>query len=382
MKSILKDRTVLIVADSGSQSALLYNYLVGSGLNVMVALTGEDALKIAAELQPHIIMLDVVLAGQLTGFETCRRLKRAKNTAHIPIMFITELDNTIDKMHAFAAGAVDYITKPIQSEEVLARLRAHLVIRQLHDQLQENNAQLRQEILQREELIAELDAFAHSVAHDLKTPINVMTTHAQFLHKNVLKMSTDELKKYTGNIFRNGRKATNIVDELLLLASIRTEQVAPKPLDMRRIVDEMQDRLVYLIDQYQAEMIVPQQWPVAWGHAPWVEEIWLNYCSNAIKYGGRPPKVELGATVNEDDTIKFWVKDNGAGLSPEAQQQLFIPFTRLSQVGIEGHGLGLSIVQRILKKLGGRVGVESDGVPGRGSIFSFYLPLYDSSPMD
>jgi signal transduction histidine kinase len=145
---------------------------------------------------------------------------------------------------------------------------------------------------------------------------------------------------------------------------------------MAEIVAEVQARLAYMIEEYQAEIIVPADtaWPRAWGYGPWIEEVWTNYVSNAIKYGGQPPHVELGGTVMADGWTKFWVRDNGRGLTLEEQQELFIPFTRLSQAHIEGHGLGLSIVQRIVEKLGGTVAVESKGTPGEGSIFSFTLP--------
>jgi signal transduction histidine kinase len=172
-------------------------------------------------------------------------------------------------------------------------------------------------------------------------------------------------------IARNGKKMTNIINELLLLASVRQEEVELEPVKMANIVSEAQSRLTLLIEEYQAEIIVPDDWPVALGYGPWVEEVWANYLSNAIKYGGEPPRVELGATAQTDGMVRFWVRDNGQGLTPEEQAQLFIPFTRLDQALPKGHGLGLSIVQRIVKKLSGKVGVESK--PGQGSVFSFLL---------
>jgi len=117
---------------------------------------------------------------------------------------------------------------------------------------------------------------------------------------------------------------------------------------------------------------VPDEWPLAVGYGPWIEEVWANYINNAIKYGGEPPCVRLGATAQPDGTIRFWVSDNGAGLSEEEQARLFTPFTRLDQVRARGYGLGLSIVRRIMDRLGGEVGVESRD--GEGSVFSFVLP--------
>jgi signal transduction histidine kinase len=126
--------------------------------------------------------------------------------------------------------------------------------------------------------------------------------------------------------------------------------------------------------EYQAEIIKPSEWPVVLGHAPWVEEVWANYISNAMKYGGHPPRVELGATPLPNGSVRFWVHDNGNGLSPEARAQLFIAYTRLDKLRATGHGLGLSIVKRIVEKLGGTVGLESEDEPGKGSTFSFTLP--------
>jgi signal transduction histidine kinase len=137
-------------------------------------------------------------------------------------------------------------------------------------------------------------------------------------------------------------------------------------------VAEALQGLANMVEQYQADIRTSPDWTAALGYAPWVEEVWANYISNAIKYGGRPPHIELGATAQDDGVVRFWVRDNGAGLTPEEQTRLFIPFTRLDQVRVKGHGLGLSIVRRIVEKLGGQVGVESH--VGQGSTFSFTLP--------
>jgi signal transduction histidine kinase len=147
---------------------------------------------------------------------------------------------------------------------------------------------------------------------------------------------------------------------------------------MARIVAEAVQRLSYLIEQYQARIKIAEVWPVALGHSLWVEEIWVNYLSNAIKYGGCPPQIQLGATERSNGTVRFWVRDNGPGLSPEAQARLFAPFTQVTQAHTQGYGLGLSIVKRIVDKLGGEVGVESEGIPGKGSLFTFTLPASGS----
>jgi signal transduction histidine kinase len=363
---------ILIIADTTKTLGMLFDYLRGFGFRVLVANEGESGLVIAEVVHPDIILLDVQLPG-IDGFETCRRLKANEFTRDIPIIFITALAGAVDKVRGFSLGAVDYIIKPIQSEEVLARLKTHLTIQSLQNELEQQNARLQEEIEEREKLIGELDSFAHTVAHDLKNPLGAMMNYAQFLQLYSTKMSTEELQEYGETIFRNGQRMTNIINELLLLASVRTEEITLQPLDMANIVTEARSRLAYMIEEYQAEITVPDEWPEAWGYAPWVEEIWANYLSNALKYGGEPPCVELGATVQDDGLVRFWIRDNGDGISPEMQSQLFTPFARINQVRAKGHGLGLSIVQRIVEKLSGQVGVESEGLPGQGSVFSFYL---------
>jgi signal transduction histidine kinase len=171
-------------------------------------------------------------------------------------------------------------------------------------------------------------------------------------------------------------KMTSIIDALLLLASVRQEEVNVEPLSMGAVVEAAVDRLRPTIQASRAEVAMPDAWPKALGYAPWVEEVWVNYISNAVKYGGRPdegkpPQLRLGADRGAE-VHRFWVRDRGRGLTAEEQSRLFQPFTRLGRTEAKGHGLGLSIVRRIVEKLGGGVSVESE--KGEGSTFGFTLP--------
>jgi GAF domain-containing protein len=234
---------------------------------------------------------------------------------------------------------------------------------------------LRQRTVELQARNEELDAFAHTVAHDLKTPLTSLILLSSFLEKRFDQMSGETLQDNLHMVTQSARQMGNIISELLLLASVRKmDEVEMERLDMVSIVARARGRLADMIENNQAEIIVPDDYPAAVGRGPWVEEVWVNYMSNAIKYGGRPPRVELGAAEQGDGTVRFWVRDNGSGLAMEEQARLFAPFTRLGQVDVEGHGLGLSIVRRIVEKMGGQVGVESQGVPGQGSTFFFTLP--------
>jgi signal transduction histidine kinase len=373
--------TILIVDDIPANLEVLLEVLGSSGFEVLVAVDGQSAIEQVEYAYPDIILLDVVMPG-IDGFETCRRLKENEKTREIPVIFMTALSETLDKVKGFELGAVDYITKPIHYEEVLVRVTNHLTVRNLQKRLQEQNVQLQQEIVERErveeeqqKLIGELDAFAHTVAHDLKNPLGALLRLSTSLETYHTRMSAEEMEEYLHSITRAGQKATNIIEELMILSGVRKKDVIMEPLDMGAIVAAVQQRLSFMIEEFQPEIILPDTWPVALGYDPWVEEVWANYFSNALKYGGQPPRIELGATVLEEseDLVHFWILDNGPGLTLEEQTKLFTPFTRLSQARAEGHGLGLSIVQRIIEKLGGQVGVESDGRPGLGSVFYFTL---------
>ncbi|MFP4343572.1 MAG: sensor histidine kinase [Anaerolineales bacterium] len=221
----------------------------------------------------------------------------------------------------------------------------------------------------------ELDAFAHTVAHDLRTPLSLIIGYGEFLDACLEELPAQEVRTNLGIILQTARKINSIVKELLLLASVRQmDEVQTKALDTGQIVGEVLERLQEAIGESKAEISLPESWPAAIGYASWVEEVWVNYLSNALKYGGKPPRVELGADPpsNGAGQVRFWVHDNGHGLTGEQCTQLFAQFKRLHESRAEGYGLGLSIVQRIVKKLGGEVGVESE--VGKGSTFWFTLP--------
>ncbi len=571
---------ILIVDDTPVNLSLLSRMLTAEGYQVQAAPNGAQALEAARSVFPDLILLDILMP-EMDGYEVCERLKADARTSEIPIIFISALDRTEDKIRAFAVGGVDYITKPFQAEEVAARVETHLTLRSLQKDQQFKNTQLEQEIIERiraesqrdvtvealqqrhRELVtlnkaataissdlsldnvlrtvaeqmmqaldltactlslwnreedrievwvdyntldpddidpigtiydlaaypatrrvlesgqpvmirhddptadeaelalmkeqgtlnllmlplvardqvvglveliddvqvrdytpdqihlaqslaaqaaiaienarlyetaqqelrervlaekalrkrtaelearnAELDAFAHTVAHDLKGPLSPIVGYAQVLEELYATLPEETAREYLRFIAERGIKMGNIIDELLLLANVRdVKDVGICALDMAHLVAEVQKRLAHSIEKYQAEIIVAGDWPVALGYGPWIEEVWVNYINNALKYGGRPPRIELGADPPLQGAVRFWVRDNGPGLTPEEQERLFTPFEQLHQVRAKGHGLGLSIVKRIVEKLGGQVGVESQ--PGQGCVFFFTLP--------
>lgn len=251
----------------------------------------------------------------------------------------------------------------------------------LYREVQKYNNELENRVAQRTAALQarneELDAFAHTVAHDLKMPISHMVGLAETLTNKFDALPTNDRQQYLEIIQKSGHKMASIIDALLLLAGVREMDVPLESLDMALIVDEARQRLTHLNRQYGVTVILPDEWPQALGYAPWVEEVWINYLSNGMKYGGHPPKLTLGATAVANNMIKFWIQDNGIGIPSGAREKLFVPFTQLNLRHDSGYGLGLSIVQRIVERLGGEVGAES--VPGQGGLFWFTLPAAPES---
>jgi len=248
------------------------------------------------------------------------------------------------------------------------------------------NIVLEKDETEKDRLLQDSKSFAQNVAHDLKTPLTTILGFAAMLSDAQARIPAEQQKAAFQAIVRTSLKMNNIIQELLLLAAVRQEDVKTGPVDMALVVRGAKERLWGVIADANAELTIPEasSWPAVVGYAPWIEEAWINYISNAIKYGGRPPRIELGAETNHKTLpdgrklARFWVRDNGRGLSLEDQSQLFNQFTRLDQVRAEGHGLGLSIVGRVIEKLGGEVGVDSQ--PGQGSTFFFTLPMVYIEP--
>ncbi|GAB4127924.1 MAG: hypothetical protein Fur005_43400 [Roseiflexaceae bacterium] len=215
---------------------------------------------------------------------------------------------------------------------------------------------------------AELDAFAHTVAHDLAAPLTGIVGYSELMKMAIARGSLHEIPNACNTIIRIGKKMAQIINGMLLLARVRKQSDIPKSvLSMDVIISEVEMRLAHKITEKQAVIVRPAAWPEVYSYAPWIEEVWANYLDNALKYGGQPPHITLMVDHDLPGFVRFWVCDNGPGLSVEQQAQMFNSITRFHMAQADGHGLGLSIVARIISRLGGDVGVESAVRQGHAS---------------
>lgn len=377
--------TLLLIEDNPADAHLIRTLLRQPGIGQVpsVSALGGAAFvvhhvdRIAAAV-PHLAnpSLDVVLLDlslpDSQGLESFSKVKLL--TQNTPIIILSGLDDQNVAVRAVQQGAQDYLVKGSIDTELLVRAIRYAIERQnlLIEQLQAKS-QLARQTTELQTRNAELDQFAHTVAHQVQGLLSQIIGYSSYLEMVYKELLDDEGQMVLKRILQSSHKMNNVLNEILLLANVGRDDIEVVPLDMCRLVAEACKRLALDIDEYQATIYQPEQWPVGLGYPPWVEEVWVNYISNAMKYGGDPPIMHLGATVLRNGMVRFWVKDNGVGLTQAEQEKLFTPRTRLHQTRARGEGLGLSIVRRIVEKCGGKVGVE--GEVGQGSTFWFTLPV-------
>lgn len=226
----------------------------------------------------------------------------------------------------------------------------------------------------------ELDAYSHTIAHDLKSPLSNLILKSELLVLKFGETLDPQAVQYIENIKDGGLRMNSMIDQLLWLARLRNINQALNPLEIKPIVQAAVARFDNLLTTQKITVEVAENFSSAVGHAQWVEEIFANLISNAIKYMGSEnpqPRISIRGTVQEDK-IRYEVQDTGVGITVDDQKKLFEMFTRLHTVKADGLGLGLSIALRMATKQNGQIGVTSE--PGVGSTFWFTLPAAPPAP--
>ena len=248
------------------------------------------------------------------------------------------------------------------------------LIRDAFEGFQPAEIQLCKHVAMLEEKNRDLEAYAHTVAHDLKEPLSAIILTSNLIN-NIPDLPRDELIEYLGKIRSTAYQMNTIINTLLLFAKASSENAPAEHVNMALVVANVLNRLSNLVREYQAQIDLPEFWPAASGCAPWLEEVWANYLSNALKHGGQSPRIRLGASIETDGMVRYWMRDHGPGIPVDMQARLFSPLSQTDLNTNPGHGLGLSIVRNIVEKMGGQAGCESE--LGNGSLFFFTLPARD-----
>jgi signal transduction histidine kinase len=347
--------TILIVDDTPANLGVLVETLGAAGYQLMVAEDGEEALAQTAQTQPDLILLDVMMPG-LDGFETCRQLKARAITRDIPVLFMTALSEITDKMKAFAAGGVDYITKPIEHEEALARVRTHLALRRLQRQL--------------EEQLALKDKFMRIASHDLRNPL-FMIIMAGELAKRQPGMPADAAK-YLDSIAESATHMCRVIDTFLQLKRSDATRV---DLNLVAAGAVSQQQVASVTKNIRIVVQLGEDLPPVHSEPAHAFQAVTNFLSNALKFTPRGGTITLHSRLSGRH-VRCEIHDTGPGVPTGERDQLFREHGHLTPkptAGEESHGVGLAIVKHLVESQGGAVG--ADFPAGGGSVFWFELPV-------
>ncbi len=373
--------SVFIIDDNPTNLAVLSNYLKDFGYRILVARNGDSALKKLQHVKPDIILLDVMMPG-LNGFEVCELLKADEATKEIPVIFMTALSESENKVKGFQAGAVDYVTKPLHHEEVVARLSTHLRIRDLTLSLQEQNERLQKMTDELAYLNASKDKFFSIVAHDLKSPFQALLGMSELLPMLAEKSSAAELKEMGEIIHRSAQNVFNLLQNLLQWSRLQMGRMdyEPTKIDLYELTQGNVDLLAEYAASKSVRLLndVPEN---LWVYADenMLNTVIRNLTSNAIKFTPVLGTVTIGAVKLADenaDLVEMSVADTGVGISQANINKLFqvgVNYTTLGTAKETGTGLGLIICKEMVEKNKGRIWIESE--EGHGTVVKFTVPL-------
>ncbi len=402
MPTIAKSE-ILVVDDTQTSLQLLTEILNEAGYQVRPASNGALALRSIAAKLPDLILLDVKMPN-MDGYEVCRRLKADEQYKDIPVIFISALNETHSKVKGFSVGGIDFITKPFEALEVLARVKTHLALQQMHRQLTKKNIQLQLEIIERKKAEAErleletrlhqsqkieaMGTLASGIAHDfnnLLVPILALTG----LVKKNLPPASPQLK-HLEMIAESAKKAKNLVNQILIVS--RKAPSKMHPLHSTPIVEEVLELLCTSIPTnitFQTE-IAPNL-PSIQADPAQFHQVVMNLCVNAIDAmpeGGilsvslksmpHYQFINLQQKKTQGAFVCLTVEDTGCGMKKEILEKIFDPFFTTKERGTDkGSGLGLAMVSGIMEQHDGHIEVESQ--VGVGTTFRAYFPIFLAS---
>ncbi|MEM7114269.1 MAG: response regulator [Chloroflexota bacterium] len=400
-----QSHTVLVVDDTLYSLKMIVEYLREVGFRVLTARNGESCLSRAQLGNPDLILLDVQMPG-IDGFETCRLLKLDDKTKNIPVIFMTALSETADKLRGFEAGAVDYVTKPVQQEELLARVTTHLRIRELTDNLEqlvavrtvelaETNDRLANEIVQHQETAVQLvtardqaeaasrakSTFLSTMSHELRTPLMAVIGFAEIMQEQV-QPDVAYIHAPLEKIVQSSLHLSDLINDILYIASIDTGAMTLSlaPINIGILIEDVIDSTNSLLlrNKNQLQLTVDLQESEITTDEAKLKTIVRHLLTNAAKFT-KNGLVKLSLHKEVDSNHQQWlyitVKDNGIGMSPEQVEHLFRPFTQADSSptrAFDGAGLGLALSQYFAELLGGEISVTSQ--LEKGSTFVVQLP--------
>ncbi len=381
-----RKREVILVADDiPANVELLLDQLNSLGYDTMTAVDGPSAVTAAFEQHPDLCILDVSMpAGDLgvddrsTGFEVCRRIKRDPRTARIPVIFVTALNDTSDRVRGIEAGGDDFLTKPHNRLVLGARVRSLLKLKAATDALEDSLRKLR-------ELERVRDDLMKMIVHDLKTPLTSVLATLEMLSDGDFGVITTQQKVAIGDVESKSEDLLALIDDILEVARIEETNItltlapmAPGAL-LAELVHEWGHR--FQQEQTTVSVSVADDAPVFTGDKGLIKRVFSNLIQNAVTHSSSPVHLELAAR-RAGHGVLFTVTDNGPGIPPEYHEVIFRKFGQVEMPRTprtRSSGLGLTFCKLVVERHRGRIWVNS--AEGKGSSFYIELPV-DPAAMD
>ena len=366
---------ILIVDDTPANLQLLAAMLKDHGYRVRPVPSGKLAIQAAQKAKPDLILLDINMP-EMNGYEVCKQLKADESLREVPVLFISALDETLDKIKAFAAGGVDYITKPFQFEEVEARVQTHLKLRWLQVELEIRNRQLQESLDQLRKLEELRDNLTHMIVHDMRSPLMGILMWLD-IHKEqaVAKLNATEMEPIVAAA-TSANELVDMVNSVLDVSQLEQGQMplAKTTLDMDDLIQNALRPLGSLAKN--VKLLHSKQSPPVRVNcdASLIARVMANLVGNAIKF--TPPGGTVAVSVERHGAgARICVADTGSGIPRKYHKKIFEKFGQVEvqrQGKMYSTGLGLTFSKLAVEAHGGEIGVESE--VGKGSTFWFTLP--------
>lgn len=361
---------ILIIDDIPQNLQLLGTILKKKQYEVAVATGGQQALNALENISPDLILLDIMMP-EMDGYEVCRRIKENVSTSHIPVIFLTGKTETDDMVKGFRIGAADYVTKPFNAAELLARVNTHLDLKRSHDLLQQKNREL-------EEINASKDTFFSIISHDLKNPFTGLLNLTQLLRDDLDELEHEEIREFADLINESAEQYYKLLQNLLQWARLERGQMEynPEQVNLKELVTQSLSLFAVNAEDKQIELknkIIDDS--SVYADPNMLDTVIRNLLSNAIKFTPEGGHVEV-QSAKENGHIQLAVVDSGIGIGQEQQEKLFRVgevFTTEGTKEEKGTGLGLLLCKQLVEKNNGLITIDS--TPGEGTAIQVTLPL-------